>query len=76
MSSSQFVIFCIILITLFPRREFVDGQVLGVGKEACKQIKCGEDNKLNCNCCVSNDGNQYRCYAKMEFCKEMCGIML
>lgn len=70
------IVFFYRLIYYFFVYIVVDGQVLGVGKEACKQIKCGEDNKLNCNCCVSNDGNQYRCYAKMEFCKEMCGIML
>ncbi|CAN7099525.1 unnamed protein product [Brassica rapa subsp. narinosa] len=76
MSSSQFTIFCIILIVFIPLHEFVDGQVLGVGKESCKQMKCGGGNKLTCPCCVSNDGLQYRCYEKMEYCKGRCGRIL
>ncbi|KAF8057315.1 hypothetical protein N665_1259s0002 [Sinapis alba] len=76
MSPSQFAIFCIILITLFPLHEFVDGQVLGPGLETCVQIKCGENNELNCPCCVAVDGLQYRCFPDMKHCLLYCGKSL
>ncbi|CAN6975304.1 unnamed protein product [Brassica rapa subsp. trilocularis] len=76
MSSSQFAIFCIILIALFPLHEFVDGQGLEAGKETCKQIKCGKDKNLTCPCCVSKAGLQNRCYKSIEECSLRCGKRL
>ncbi|XP_056867157.1 EMBRYO SURROUNDING FACTOR 1-like protein 8 [Raphanus sativus] len=65
MSSSQFAIFCIILIALFPLHEFVDGQ------GTCKQTPCpnAKDKNKTCFCCPSNN----RCYATKDTCAGWCG---
>ncbi|KAF8093699.1 hypothetical protein N665_0380s0019 [Sinapis alba] len=78
MSSSQFTIFCIISIVLFPLHEFVDGQGLETGNAArvtCEQVKCpgikNEDD--NCYCCPSKTKEKKKCYAYKELCTRFCG---
>ncbi|KAF8080268.1 hypothetical protein N665_0960s0001 [Sinapis alba] len=73
MSSSQFAIFCTILIALFPLHEFVDGQGLDAGKSTCKETKCSKDKNLTCPCCVSIAGLKNRCFKSMEECSRACG---
>ncbi|CAN6975393.1 unnamed protein product, partial [Brassica oleracea var. botrytis] len=61
MSSSQFAIFCIILIALFPLHEFVDGQIIErpfmPPEKTCTEIQCPtkRDKARRCFCCGVNE---------------------
>ncbi|CAN6870186.1 unnamed protein product [Brassica oleracea] len=71
MSSSKFVILCIVLIALFPLHEFVDGQGLkasDASRETCKQLQCDKIDKKLCSCCVSKARTMDRCYQRKEDC--------
>ncbi|CAG7879626.1 unnamed protein product [Brassica rapa] len=75
MSSSQFTIFCIILIALFPLHErmLVDGQGVGA-KPTCKQTPCHElKPNHTCSCCSSKVKAQNMCYMSQEECTRRCG---
>nr|VDC86955.1 unnamed protein product [Brassica oleracea] len=75
MSSSQFTIFCIILIALFPLHEcmFVDGQG-AAAKAICTQTPCHElKENHTCSCCSSKVKAQNLCYMSQEECTRRCG---
>nr|QDF62981.1 pollen coat protein B25 [Brassica oleracea] len=74
MSSSKLAIFCIIMITLLPFHEFVDGQ--GLKARNAPPRYCQERNfcdALTVICYVCNTGiYKKRVYTSKKICTEVC----
>ncbi|KAF8044613.1 hypothetical protein N665_0362s0007 [Sinapis alba] len=70
MSSSQFTIFCIILIVLFPLHEFQGVQVVKAAKGTCEQKTCPnlKTKDKTCFCCSSDKG----CHQTKKICTGWC----
>ncbi|KAL0694100.1 hypothetical protein Bca4012_061280 [Brassica carinata] len=72
MASSQFAIFCIILIALFPLHEFVDGQGLIKG---CVPTNCdSRDKKRSCSCCYNPSKLKTICFKSKAECTAACKV--
>nr|VDC86953.1 unnamed protein product [Brassica oleracea] len=70
MSSSQFTIFCIILIALFPLHECMVQQLKQFAiKNPCHELK----ENHTCSCCSSKVKAQNLCYMSQEECTRRCG---
>ncbi|CAN7114531.1 unnamed protein product [Brassica rapa subsp. narinosa] len=65
MSSSQFAIFCIILIALSPLQEFVDAAKGTCDQKVCPKLKTKDK---TCFCCSSTKG----CYGTKLSCEGWC----
>ncbi|KAG7557678.1 hypothetical protein ISN44_As11g036430 [Arabidopsis suecica] len=73
MSSSQFAIFCIILIALFPLYECVQREGLETikkGEKQCIRTKCNDGSKGLCYCCTSI--TPMKCFFQEARCVQRC----
>ncbi|KAH0883362.1 hypothetical protein HID58_059458 [Brassica napus] len=71
MSSSQFAIFCAILITLFPLHEFVDGQ--GGNAGFCVPVNCDTNDKnRSCATCHIASPRKSLSFKSLAECNAGC----
>ncbi|AEC06509.1 unnamed protein product [Arabidopsis thaliana] len=74
MSSSQFFILCIILISSFPLHECENGKSVeasNAAKTLCMSVNCdNKDRNLTCACCLAKSKN--RCYSSKSECVADC----
>ncbi|KAF3577682.1 hypothetical protein DY000_02029920 [Brassica cretica] len=71
MSSSQLAIFCVILITLFPLHEFVDGQ--GVKAGIWAPVNCDtKDKNRSCAICHIASPRKSLSFKSLAECNAGC----
>ncbi|KAG7636352.1 EMBRYO SURROUNDING FACTOR 1-like protein 9 [Arabidopsis thaliana] len=77
MSSSRFLILCIILISFFPLHECENGKSVESNKAmkpVCMPVNCNnKDKKLTCACCIGANPRN-RCYYSRSQCTADCKL--